>query len=455
MATGDIYLYDLIHCTDVTKNRVNQATAVNPSPFDGLLVSVVGLPQSDVYTVVFLGLNIGVLHIWMPQLIVANLSSCADPNSDKIYKLTKCGDPKNVRFVLLASPQTVGDTILNFVGECDCWLVAELVSTYTEIPTIASSFTSCADCMGTITSALCDSEERTIGYAIKIGLLKPEPPDRGFEECCYSQLVFGDLSDTNPYRNDFSSVYFQKQTPTDTVVFEIVGASTGTTLLVDGTHGVLYPFDPSGTLNHTNPNLSYFKVEWRKILALLGEDSYTIRMNITIAGIGPTAVDSNSFQLRAFSIKRADHTVRIDSKMDGTLEKVDVNFKNSGYENSLRTIGYFGDAQEEITKDMVVFSQKKGKRYFEDQISMSNDPIYIFQADNIPECISRELRKFIIFGNEILISDYNLKNHSYEYELFPVSLDDISPNQYSQESRGIYIEMTFKDRSKDNRKTNC
>jgi hypothetical protein len=136
--------------------------------------------------------------------------------------------------------------------------------------------------------------------------------------------------------------------------------------------------------------------------------------------------------------------------MDGTLEKIDVNFKDSNYETSLRVQGYFGDAQDEVTQDNIVFGDYKEK-----QITLSNDPSYTFQANNIPECISRELRKFIIFANQIFISDYNLNNHSYEYELRPVVLDEVSQYGYPVQGRGVNISMSFKDRFKDNRKTNC
>jgi hypothetical protein len=350
----------------------------------------------------------------------------------------------------LAAAQTIGD-VLRFVGECTCWEVIELASTYNEILTIDTTFSDCTTCKATVVAENCLYEERTIGYAVKLELPQPEPPDRGFVECCYSNIVFGDLSDTDPYRNDFSSVFFQRQTPTDTVTFEIVGVSTGVTALVDGTHGVFSPISAT----NTNPNLTYFKVEWRKILSVLGEDVYTIRMNQTIAGVTVPPIDSNSFELKPFSVVRANNTVRIDSKQDGTLEKIDVNFKNSLYETSLRVQGYFGDSQPSIEKDSVIFSSKKGKKYYSDQITMSNDPEYTFQASNIPECISRQLINEIIFGNEIFISDYNTNNHSYLYELFPVDLEDVATNDYPIRGRGVSIEMTFKDRSKDNRKTNC
>jgi hypothetical protein len=141
--------------------------------------------------------------------------------------------------------------------------------------------------------------------------------------------------------------------------------------------------------------------------------------------------------------------------MDGTLEETLTNFKGSNYDTSLRVKGFFGNPVDEVEQKNIVFSSKKGKSYYESQITMSNDPTYVFQADNIPECISRQIREFIIFGNEFFISDYNTNNHSYRYELTPVILDSIDANDYPVNGRGINIRMSFKNRSKNLRKNNC
>jgi hypothetical protein len=449
------HIYDLTSC-GTHPSILNITTGPNPSPYEGNIVYLTnGSDPSETYSVDIIAAGTVILYAQMPPITITNLLSCVDPNADKMYEVRNCFDQVTTREVLLPAAQNILD-VLVFTGECSCWEVRKLISTYTESLTIAYTFTTpghvCQQCLSFIAATVCTYEERTLGYAVKIGLPIPEPPDRGFAECCYSNLVFGDVADTDPYKNDYSSVFFQRQTDTDTVAFEIIPASTGVpVLLADITHGEEYFIDPT----HNNPNLTWFRVDWRKILSVIGEDTYTIRKAVTIAGVGPTNIDSNSFILKPFSIARANHTVRIDGTQDGTLEKIDVDFKESGYKNALRVQGFFGDPQDNITQDNVVFSSKKGQSYYEDQITMSNDPDYTFQANNIPECISRELREFIIFANEIFISDYNLNNHSYRYELTPVVLEEVSSNEYPVLGRGVSINMTFKNRSKNNRKSNC
>lgn len=458
MSSVSYFIHDLIHCSDPTKDIYSLAAASsNPHPLQGQTVFINQIyngntiDQSELYTLTTGVDNGAPFSNNLPLLGAANLTGCADANVDKMWRLRNCNDRKSTRDVLFVAAPAL-EQVINFTGECDCWEVVEQLSTYVETPTLAATYNSCPECLEAVAANVCSYGERTLSFALKAQDIQPEPPDRGFDECCYSNKVLANLADTNnKYQNDFSTVYYQKQTPSDTVQFEIVGVSTGTTALVDGTHGTLYDFDAL----HPNPDLSYFKVEWHKILTALGEDVYTIRMQISIAGLPAQNVDSNSFILKPWSITNADNTVRFDCNMDGKLEDSGVDFKGSDFETSLRTSGFFGNAQDDAQQKNVVFSSKKGLKMFESQITMSNDPSYTYQVNNIPECISRQIRELLIFGNQLFISDYNINNHSYRYELTPVVLDSIDSYDYPVIGRGVSMDMTFKNRSKNNRKTNC
>jgi hypothetical protein len=451
MAVTDKYLYNLISCDAGSYPSIlSKHTNITPSPFAGQVVQIVGYPLNQRYTVTLIGLNAGISTGNMPPLGTTALNACADAIGTRLFEVYKCGDIKTVKRVLLAVAYPIG-TVLKFTTSDFCWTVSKLISNYDEAPPVGASFASCVLCMEAVAANNCAYDERTIGYAVKVAVPKTAPADRGFAECCYTNLVFGDLSSTNKYKNDFSSVFYQRQTPADTVTYQLIGVSTGITALVDGTHGVLYPF--GGT---QQPNLSYFKVEWKKILSLfgLGEDTYTIRMLINIAGVSFTQ-DTFPYSLRQFSIALADKTARIDSKINGKLVRINTDFKNTGYENSLRFKGFFGNRQASFEQDNVVFSSKNGQPYYEDQIIMSNKWDYLFNAYNIPECMAKLLYEELIFGNELFASDYNLNNHSYQYELLPVILTEDNNQEYQVFGRGANINLKFADRLKDNLKTNC
>ncbi len=451
MALGDEYSYTLQSCNPtVYPDIVNVCTRDAPSPYSGLLVTVDNQLPTNRYTLVFNGVNTGSNQGWLSNLslTVASFDTCGDSRFQRLYRLRNCANPKEERNVFLDSTYVISN-VIRFDGECSCWKIISLVSNYQEEPTVLTVYTDCTSCLQDVTSNLCDYEERTIGYAVGIDIPKAAPPDRGFKECCYSNLVLADLADSDPFRNDYSSVFFKRQTPNDTVTYELVGQSTGTITLVDGTHGVELAF--GGT---EQPDLSYFIVEWRKILALIGEDRFTIKKTITIAGVSLPPILSNSYELRQYSTKLADNTVRIEANMNGKLVRIDTDFRNTGYKNSLRIQGYFGDRQNKFEQDNVTFSSKKGIPYFDEQITMSNDYEYTFQAYQVPECIGKYLNEEILFGNEIFVSDYNINNYSYGFELTPVQLLDDTGATYAVRNRLVNINLTFTDRAKDNRKTN-
>jgi len=447
MAIEDKYLYDLISC-GAHPDILSKHTDITPSPYDGLIVYITGSPQSELYEVVSLGLNAQVTTGNMPLINTTAFDICASPLVGRIFFVTLCGAPKTARTVLLPIPYAIG-TILRFTGEDTCWEVVRENANYTESLTVDTAFTTCLDCAVAIADIQCAYEERTLAYAVKIKIPPAEPADRGFAECCYLNLVFGDLGSTESYKNDFNSVFYKRQTASDTVAYSLIGESTGTTALVDSTHGVLYPFGEVG-----QPDLSYFKVEWRKILALLGEDTYKIRMTLTIAGVAVTK-DTFPFTLRQFTTSLADKTVRIDSNLDGTIVKIDTDFRNSGYTNSLRFKGFFGNATPNFEQDNVVFSSKKGLPYYSSQINMSNIWDYVFTAYRVPECMARVFYNELIWGNDLYLSDYNLNNHSYFYSLLPVELKEDNNPTYNALSRLVDLSLTFTDRAKNNRKTNC
>ena len=449
MAIGDKYSYTLQSCDPTTyPNLVDLCTQDAPSPFGGLLVTIDNQNPTYRYLVVSTGVNTNSCQGWMPSLTAASFDTCGDARFERLYRLRNCANPKEERNVLLDSSYTISN-VIRFDGECSCWKIINLVSNYQEEPTVLTVYSDCTSCLEDVTNNLCDYEERTVGYAVGVEFPKSPPPDRGFKECCYSNLVLADLADSDPFRNDYSSVFFKRQTPNDTVTYELVGQSTGTITLLDGTHGIELAFGGA-----EQPNLSYFIVEWRKILALIGEDRFTIKKTITIAGVSLPPVLSNSYELRQYTTKLADNTVRIETNMNGKLVRIDTDFRNTGYKNSLRLQGYFGDRQNKFEQDNVTFSSKKGIPYFDDQIAMSNDYEYTFQAYQVPECIGRYLNEEILFGNEIFVSDYNINNYSYGFELTPVQLLDDTGATYAVRNRLVNINLTFTDRAKDNRKTN-
>ena len=86
---------------------------------------------------------------------------------------------------------------------------------------------------------------------------------------------------------------------------------------------------------------------------------------------------------------------------------------------------------------------------------MSQTNEYQFQSNLLPECITKELYDFILFGNEIYISDYNVANHSHNFTILAVELSSNKGAKYYANQRHAKVNLVFADRIKNKRKTNC
>lgn len=292
----------------------------------------------------------------------------------------------------------------------------------------------------------CIFQDRKKAVLQRIKFPQPAVPDRGFKECCYDNLVLGHLTDSKYQYNDFNSFYFKKQMHSDDCDFVLVEISTANEYsLNDGTYGQYWDFGDF----QMQPNLTVYKVEWRKVLDILGTGLYQIKKVMTVAGIQFEEL-SNTFHLEHFSNELADKTVRLDSVMDGKLVHLDVDFKGTGFTTSIRTQGYFGNRNPEYTQDNLV-----KRNYDTVQISMSQENEYQYQTSLLPVCITEEIYDFMLFGNKLYMNDYNLANHSYRYFKFPVELKGNKGSNYYPNIRDSRINLTFTDREKDKRKLNC
>lgn len=429
--------YTLQSCDPLSYPDIDNLCEESRHAYEGFVVSY----QGKLYTLRYNGLNACVCQGNVPKLKIATENTCSPTLEIFTYQNCETGELRNFGFSVTAP------AYFKKTGDCECWgfysepeeqSADEIVSSF-------DGYGRCAECVAAVNSANCPDGERGIGYAIKINLPDAPPPDRGFSKCCYLNLVFADSLDSDPYKNDYSGAWFQRDLPNSTCTFKLVDVVTTTEYFLNSaTYGTFYDFG-----NAANPDLTYYVVDWRKVLNLLGTGAYQIKKELTIAGI---AIDiySDTYTLKEFSIAAADQTVRIDSFMDGKLVKYNTDFKGTGYKTSMRLRGFFGRAEYSFEQDNLA---KRDYSYL--QNTMSSKREYKFQGLQIPECITDELWNFILFGNELFISDYNGNNHSYKYELVPVKLEGNSGTEFFVTDRGVNINLTFSDRTENDRKINC
>lgn len=294
----------------------------------------------------------------------------------------------------------------------------------------------------------CTTSERDIAFATRVVLPDTDViPDKGFKECCYNNIVLASLDDDDGYKNDYNSWYFRKQLTSDSCDFVLIDNETGDEYaLNDSTYGEFKPFGSYPD----QIKMTTYRVDWRKVLQTLGEGVYSMRLDQTIAGITFPQV-SNSYKLQSYSIERANNSIRIDSVMNGRLEHIEVDFKGVNFKNTLRSKGFFGNRNPKFTQDNLV-RREKG---YDEQISMIQENEYVLEMGLIPECITTQIYDFILFSDEIFLSDYNTNNHSYRYKVLPVVLKNNKGAKYYVKNRDSRVNLVFEDRYKNKRKINC
>lgn len=441
--------YTLTSCQPLLYPDIPNLCWDTTHPYQGLVVYIAqvynGNPvdATQTYTLTFNGSGTCVCDDWLPQLRTTTENTCAP--SYGIFQYQNCENPDEFRTFGFTVADPVNN-VLRVDGDCECWSIIGESDNAEEL--LASNYTEyddCKTCLEVRADTICPSGERSLSYALRVSLPDNAPPDRGFSECCYQQIVLADSSDSDPYKNDWTGVYFKRQIPNTTVVFKLVDTATMTEYVLNSaTYGEYQAF--GGT---AQPDLTYYIVDWRKVLNTLGVGAYQIKQEITIAGISDDYY-SNTFNLKPFTVDNADKTVRIEAVQNGFLVRPDVDFKGTNFTTSLRVRGFFGRKERSFEQDNLF-----KRDYDSEQVTMSVINEYKFQGLKLPDCITDEIFDFILFGNRIEISDYNKNNHSYRYESAEVELANNEGTEYFVFDRKANINLTFTDRFKNNRKTNC
>jgi hypothetical protein len=214
--------------------------------------------------------------------------------------------------------------------------------------------------------------------------------------------------------------------------------------LNNDTYGVFKNFNSIAS----QPNLTYFKLDWKKVLDDLGTGVYKVVKRINIAGL-PTEIQYLVFNLKNYSDGVVDGTARIDISMNGLMEKLKVDFSETGFEASIRVPGFFGRRETKWEEDNLV-----DRNYNKRQISMKQTNEYKFQTMMVPECITKEIVDFMLFSDDIRIFDYNLNNHSYDFKNFPVKLENNEGTVYTSLSRKAQLNILFSEKTINNNKRN-
>lgn len=258
-----------------------------------------------------------------------------------------------------------------------------------------------------------------------------DPENRGYETCRDPFLVLASITEGDRYHNDisgFSQKLFSEDDTADWV------------LEFDGND-----VSPMG-VQLTFPNeefVSAFVVDWRQHLEDTGPGCYKVRCDWSIGG-QTGSFYRGQYRLLPWTIENASGTVRILSTYNDFSRALQIDFTNSGFNDTLRFYGQFGKMQPNMEVNNftdVDFVQRKVKN--------DNMKSFILEMYPTTDCYTTRLvDEHLLHANHIWISDHNATNHSWKYKDLPVILKkETTPEfNYPDGSRLASVTATFEEK---------
>lgn len=219
--------------------------------------------------------------------------------------------------------------------------------------------------------------------------------------------------DTDPLKNDHTSVYFGFGTIINAVTLKLFKCGVEVATLDNDDYGTFYDFN-----FHYDDYKKYigYQIDWQKILndTDLGEGEYFVRAECTTITSGTYEEDSFTYCLWSYTTNRADGTIRFEwyhSKIigDRNIDTDLISFPNgtitgepSDWYNSLRINGI---VLAETTPTTVETDQYfNGKR---NEITKEPEPTYEVFVKPMPYFIYKFMRNEIMLNDDLYLSDYN------------------------------------------------
>lgn len=284
------------------------------------------------------------------------------------------------------------------------------------------------------------------GYSIGILAKSPQAdsPQIIKKTCCDELKVFAELgSKTDNYKNDFKSLIFKRQLPTDTYDFKLVRCSDDAEYVLDGLspYGTFYDFgDFEGY-----PDYIGFTLDWYEVLNDLGAGRYRLVTSYDIAGT-QGEYKSCVYNLQVFSFSAAAYTVRFDSTLNSYYESQDIDLAGLYWQDSIRVPGTFGRRQINTEIDELVY---RGRKVADVKTEFLNE--YSFESELISRCAFPNLADWILRGDELKVSDFN-PYAADDYKEFDIKVNNYDEIQYYERTDKRIFKATFGDRTLNFRK---
>ena len=239
-------------------------------------------------------------------------------------------------------------------------------------------------------------------------LLKRE--DRGLELCSRPFKVLAHPSDDTTWKNDVTGLAFKFDSMT--VYLEKNGVHTLATGFV-----VEFP--------HQDDAVGYV-IDWRQLQSggVLLSGCYRIRVDY-VKGGGSGSFYYGSYNLVNYNITTSEGDARIYAILDDYVRADGINYRDSGFRNSVRFDGMFGWMQPNYDIENIIKINRTREKVRNESLRT-----YTLESSYALSCLTDKIdHKHLLAASHIFISDYNKTNHK-QYRDFPVILDEQSSPEY-------------------------
>ena len=294
------------------------------------------------------------------------------------------------------------------------------------------------------------------GQAIKqdfLILAKPTLPEVAITDktgndngCCFILPALAELSITSDLKNDKHSVirFFGQLFASATMTLQ--KNENGTYVDEDdldgNTYGTFYEF--GFFVNKYGESAIGYEIDWQKVLTVSGEGDYRVKFSAT-PDFGDVYEDfSFEFCLKKYTTARADKTVRATWNRNGQFgdEKQDerkVDFGTLDWFNQLRLPdSFFGRPSEEQEKTYTKY--ESGAEIWTADKRLEK---YTFIGYMYPTFLHNFLKRNMFAGDNILITDYNIKNPNTYVDKKVVYESSYDPKWNDDVDRAT-VELSFK-----------
>ena len=284
--------------------------------------------------------------------------------------------------------------------------------------------------------------------------LREEPID--LCNCCdfdkrYVHPVVADTSDSDTFKNDYTSQLFEVQDTSATLVYRLQkysGTSFVNTVILSSTEGTVY----SPGIFTDYPLFAGYKLSWQPILTSYGEGIYRIKTTITTFGTSEIFY-SDAYCLKTYSEYSTDKTLRFEWNNNGIITYADddftrIDYGNINWQEMIRVVGSFGYSQDE--QETVDISFYSGEALNIQRIHDKTNYKYKFKSGYYPFNIHSILKNIAFKSNSLVVTTYGkLEKKSYERKAIIKDSNGYSPKYDYVYKKWYNVGIDFKDKYED------